>query len=62
MLEHTDDQIGRLVAHLQQLGAWDNTLFVLLSDNGASQEGGASGVLNGTRYYNGIREDVDTAV
>lgn len=62
MLEHTDDQIGRLVAHLQQLGAWDNTLFLLLSDNGASQEGGASGILDEMRYFNGMREDVDAAV
>lgn len=62
MLEHTDDQIGRLVEHLQQLGAWDNTLFLLLSDNGASQEGGATGVLDGMRFYNGMREDVDAAV
>ncbi len=62
MLEHTDDQIGRLVDHLKQLGAWDNTLFVLLSDNGASQEGGASGILDEMRYFNGMREDVDAAV
>ncbi len=62
MLEHTDDQIGRLVTQLQELGAWDNTLFLLLSDNGASQEGGASGVLDEMRYFNGIRENVDTAV
>ncbi len=41
MLEHTDDQIGRLVAFLKSIGRFDNTLFVLLSDNGASQEGGA---------------------
>ena len=62
MLEHTDEQIGRLVAHLRQLDAWDNTLFVLLSDNGASQEGGASGILDEMRYFNGMREDVDAAV
>ncbi len=62
MLEHTDAQIGRLVDHLQQLGAWDNTLFLLLSDNGASQEGGASGILDEMRYFNGMREDVDAAV
>ncbi len=62
MLEHTDVQIGRLVAHLRALGVWDNTLLVLLSDNGASQEGGPTGVLNEMRYYNGMREDVDAAV
>ncbi|MEO7939967.1 MAG: arylsulfatase [Burkholderiaceae bacterium] len=62
ILEHTDDQIGRLVAQLKELGAWDNTLFLLLSDNGASQEGGASGILDEMRYFNGMREDVDAAV
>ena len=62
MLEHTDAQIGRLVSHLQELDSWDNTLFMLLSDNGASQEGGATGVLDEMRYFNGMREDVDAAV
>ena len=62
MLEHTDAQVGRLVQHIKDLGAWDNTLFVLLSDNGASQEGGASGILDEMRYFNGMREDVDAAV
>ncbi len=62
MLEHTDAQIGRLVEHLKQLGQWDNTLFLLLSDNGASQEGGATGILDEMRYFNGMREDVDAAV
>lgn len=62
MLEHTDAQIGRLVQQLQSLGAWDDTLLLLLSDNGASQEGGASGILDEMRYFNGMREDVDAAV
>ncbi|MEZ5738504.1 MAG: arylsulfatase [Burkholderiaceae bacterium] len=62
MLEHTDDQIGRLVANLQQLNAWEDTLFVLVSDNGASQEGGASGILDEMRYFNGMKEEVDEAV
>ena len=62
MLEHTDAQIGRLVSHLQHLGSWNNTLFLLLSDNGSSQEGGATGFLDGMRYYNGMPEDVDAAV
>ncbi len=62
MLEHADAQVGRLQEHLKALGAWDNTLFLLLSDNGASQEGGATGVLDEMRYFNGMREDVDAAV
>lgn len=62
MLEHTDDQIGRLIAFLQAIGRWDNTLFILLSDNGASQEGGQSGVLDEMKWFNGLRENVDEAV
>lgn len=62
MLEHTDHQIGRLVDFLKNIGQWDNTLFILLSDNGASQEGGQTGVLDEMKWFNGIREDVDAAV
>jgi arylsulfatase A-like enzyme len=35
MLHAADDQIARLYGHLQQTGELDNTLFVVLSDNGA---------------------------
>lgn len=45
-LEHTDDQIGRLVSYLEEIGQLDNTLIVLLSDNGASPEGGPTGAIN----------------
>lgn len=53
-LDHTDEQIGRLITHLEATGEFDNTLFVLLSDNGASQEGGDSGVVNELSHFNGI--------
>lgn len=62
MLEHTDHQIGRLIDFLKSVGQWDNTLFILLSDNGASQEGGRSGVLDEMKWFNGMKEDVDAAV
>ena len=52
-LEHTDAQIGRLVDYLGELGRLDDTIIVLLGDNGASQEGGEHGVLNTTEYENG---------
>jgi arylsulfatase/uncharacterized sulfatase len=35
MLEAMDQQIGRLVEHLRATGAYDDTLFLVLSDNGA---------------------------
>ncbi len=53
-LDHTDEQIGRLVDHLHHLGELDNTIIVLLSDNGASQEGGPNGTLNELAHFNGI--------
>ncbi len=61
-LEHTDAQIGRLVAGLENLGLMDNTLFLLLSDNGASQEGGPFGVMHEMKYFNFLIETPDEAV
>ncbi len=57
-LTHTDQQLGRLLDFLAARGQLDNTLLVLLSDNGASQEGGPTGTVNATLYYNGIAENV----
>ncbi len=62
MLEHTDDQIGRLAAFLKSIDRFDDTIFIVLSDNGASQEGGATGVLDEMKWFNGIRENPDEAV
>ena len=61
-LEHTDAQIGRLVADLEQLGRLDNTLLLVLSDNGASQEGGPFGILHEMKYFNMLVETPDEAV
>ncbi|MCB1258719.1 MAG: sulfatase-like hydrolase/transferase, partial [Microthrixaceae bacterium] len=61
-LDHTDDQIGRLVEGLEKLGQLDNTIFVLMSDNGASQEGGPFGVMHEMKFFNGILETPDEAV
>lgn len=61
-LDHTDDQIGRLIEGLENLGQLDNTIFVLMSDNGASQEGGPFGVMHEMKFFNGILETPDEAV
>ncbi|MDQ3106469.1 MAG: sulfatase-like hydrolase/transferase, partial [Actinomycetota bacterium] len=61
-LDHTDDQIGRLVDGLRNLGQLDNTILVLLADNGASQEGGPLGVLHEMKYFNGILETPSDAI
>ncbi|MCP5032074.1 MAG: arylsulfatase, partial [Actinomycetia bacterium] len=61
-LDHTDDQIGRLVDGLRDLGQLDNTILVVLADNGASQEGGPFGVMHEMKFFNGIIESPDEAV
>jgi arylsulfatase A-like enzyme len=59
MLEHTDAQIGRLTAFLAGRGLLDNTLLLLLSDNGASREGGPYGVMDEFSFFNARWEDID---
>jgi arylsulfatase len=61
-LDHTDDQIGRLVRDLEEIGELHNTILVVLSDNGASQEGGPTGVLHEMKYFNLIFETPEEAV
>ena len=46
MLDHADQHIARLVAFLERTGMRANTLVLVLSDNGASQEGGPLGYVN----------------
>jgi arylsulfatase len=62
MLEHTDDQIGRLVDHLDGRGLLDDTVVLVLSDNGASREGGPFGVMDEFSFFNGMWEDIDAIV
>jgi arylsulfatase len=38
MIDRVDQGIGRIVARLEQLGLYENTLIFVLSDNGASPE------------------------
>jgi arylsulfatase A-like enzyme len=53
--EHTDEQVGRLVDALQDMGVTDNTLFIyIVGDNGASAEGGPEGTYNEMMALNGI--------
>ena len=61
-LDHTDHQIGRLVDGLRTMGQLDNTLLVVMADNGASQEGGPFGVMHEMKFFNGILETPDQAI
>lgn len=58
-LEHTDEQIGRVLDYLEEIGERDNTIIVLLSDNGASAEGGQEGRFNDERGVDCFEEGVE---
>jgi arylsulfatase len=61
-LEHTDDQVGRLLDALERLGRLDNTLILFLADNGASQEGGPFGVMHEMKFFNFLLETPEEAI
>ncbi len=60
MLDHTDRHLGRLVEFLEVTEQLDDTLVLVLSDNGASQEGGPLGFVNALGPYNLIHESTET--
>ncbi len=60
MLDHADQHLDRLVDHLAMSGQLDNTVIMVLSDNGASQEGGALGFVNAMGPYNGLPESMES--
>ena len=57
-LAHADYHIGRLLDYLTDTGQLDNTLVILVSDNGASGEGGPNGSVNENKVVNGIPDDM----
>jgi len=52
MLDHADRHLARLVDFLETADVRDNTLILVLSDNGASQEGGPLGFINAMGPFN----------
>jgi arylsulfatase len=58
-LEHTDHHIGRLIAFLGRMGLLDDTLIMVVSDNGASAEGGPHGSVNENLFFNNVPETME---
>jgi arylsulfatase A-like enzyme len=58
-LEHTDYHIGRLLQFLKDIGEFENTLIMVISDNGASSEGGPTGSVNEMRFFNNVSESAE---
>jgi arylsulfatase A-like enzyme len=57
-LAHADHQVGRLLDFLEESELLENTLIVVVSDNGASGEGGPNGSVNENKLFNGIPDDL----
>jgi arylsulfatase A-like enzyme len=58
-LSHADHEIGRLLDFLEESGQTENTIVVLVSDNGASGEGGPNGSVNENKFFNGIPDKIE---
>ena len=58
-LEHTDAQVGRVVDFIESLGELDNTIVLVMSDNGASAEGGPRGSFNENYFFNMVPESLE---
>ena len=57
-LTYVDHYIGELVSFLEAMNQLDNTLIILVSDNGASAEGGPTGSFNENLFFNGVPDTV----
>jgi arylsulfatase len=61
-LSYTDAQIGRILDYLEESGQLDNTVIVVISDNGASGEGGPNGSVNEVKFFNGYIDTVEESL
>ncbi|HEY9854980.1 MAG TPA: arylsulfatase [Stenomitos sp.] len=59
-ISYTDHEIGRLLDFLEEAGTLDNTLIVMVSDNGASGEGGPNGSVNENNFFNNVPDSLET--
>lgn len=57
-VSHCDHHIGRLLDYLEETGDLNNTLIVVVSDNGASGEGGPNGTVNEMKFFNGVIDTI----
>lgn len=61
-MSYTDAQIGRILDYLEESGQLDNTIIVVISDNGASGEGGPNGSVNEVKFFNGYIDTVEDSL
>jgi arylsulfatase len=61
-LSHTDHHLGRLLDYLREQGQLDNTIVMVISDNGASAEGGPTGTTNEAQFFNNAQEPIEDSL
>jgi arylsulfatase A-like enzyme len=61
-ISYNDHHLGRVLDYLEESGQIDNTLIVVVSDNGASGEGGPNGSFNEWRFFNGVPDTAATTL
>ena len=61
-MTHTDHHLGRLFDFLEEIGVAEDTVVMILSDNGASAEGGPTGTPNEAAGWIGLQADEETAL
>ena len=61
-LSHTDHHLGRLLDFLRERGDLDNTIVMVISDNGASAEGGPTGTTNEAQFFNNAPESLEDSL
>jgi len=58
-IAYADAQLGRVIDYLESTNQLDNTIVVVVSDNGASGEGGPNGSFNEWRFFNGVADTTE---
>jgi arylsulfatase A-like enzyme len=61
-LSHADHQVGRLLEYLTTQDELENTLIMVISDNGASAEGGPTGTTNEGQFFNNAQEPIEESL
>jgi arylsulfatase len=59
---YTDHHIGRILDYLEDSGEMDNTMVIVMSDNGASGEGGPNGSVNENLFFNNIPDTIENNI
>jgi len=58
-ISYTDHEIGSFVDYLEESDQLDNTIIVVVSDNGSSAEGGPNGSFNENKFFNNVPDTVE---